>query len=153
MVRTERGLEVGDVLALDEQASPSDADGPLLRRLTDADRLLLERLDRRREEAYEACADLLRSRGSRAVLADMELLFDGRGLYFYFLGEVDPIADRLTAELAQVYDAEARIGAFAETLADGCGPGCGTEDAVNGCGSSGGCTTCAVASACKTKAG
>lgn len=151
IVRTTRGLELGEVLAADPESVVGEADGPLLRRATDADQLLQQRLDRRRDEAYQSCVELLAERGSTAVLVDAELLFDGRGLYFYFLGEVDPVADKLTSELAHAYDAEARIGAFAETLAEGCGPGCGTEDAVNGCGTPGGCTTCAVASACSVR--
>lgn len=152
VVRTKRGLELGEVLATDAEAAPLEADGPLLRRATESDRLLQERLERRRDQAYKSCVELLADRGSSSVLVDAELLFDGRGLYFYFLGEVDPTADQLTAELARAYDAEARIGAFAETLAEGCGPGCGTEDAVNGCGAPGSCSTCSVASACGLRA-
>ena len=39
---------------------------------------------------------------------------------------------------------------FADTLSEGCGPGCGTEEAMGqgGCES---CTSCAVASACGVK--
>lgn len=147
VVRTSRGLEIGEVLT-DEPQDAAEADGPLLRRMTDADELLAERLQRNREAAYKACVRLLIDRGSPAALMDVEHLFDGRGLYFYFLGEVDDVTEAISAELAAAYDAEARFGQFADVLEHGCGPGCGTAEAENGCGSSGGCASCAVASAC-----
>lgn len=151
IVRSERGLEIGEVMAHEGDAPGGEADGDLLRRMTAQDDLLAERLYRNRDAAYESCVRLLEERGSSAVLLDVEHLFDGRGLYFYFLGEVDPAGEAISAELADAYDAEARFGQFAQTVEEGCGPGCGTEDAVNGCGSSGGCSTCAVASACGVK--
>jgi len=148
IVRTSRGLETGEVLAHD--APHGDADGPLLRRMTAQDEMLAERLGRNRDAAYGACVRLLAERGSSAVLLDVEHLFDGRGLYFYFLGDTDPVAEAITAELATAYDAEARFGEFATAVEEGCGPGCGTAEAENGCGTSGGCTTCSVAAACST---
>lgn len=150
IVRTERGLECGEVLAETPDA-PAEVDGPLLRRMTVQDELLAERLRRNRDAAFDACNRLLAERGSSAVLLDVEHLFDGRGLYFYYLGEVDAVTEAISAELAEAYDAEARFGAFADAVEQGCGPGCGTEEAENGCGTSGGCATCAVASACGTK--
>lgn len=143
IVRTERGLEVGEVLG-DEAVA--DADGVLLRAMTDADELLAERLNRKRDAAYASCVELLRSRDSDEVLLDVEHLFDGRGLYFYFLGGPTSETESLITELAAAYEAEARVGEFAETLEQGCGPGCGTEEAAGGgCDT---CTGCAVAAAC-----
>ena len=152
ILRTARGLEIGEVLTPEGDAPSGEADGDLLRRMTVQDDLLAQRLQRNRKAAYDSCVRLLEERGSAAVLLDVEHLFDGRGLYFYFLGDPDPISEAISAELAAAYDAEARFGEFAKTVEEGCGPGCGTDDAVNGCGSSGGCSTCAVASACSTKA-
>jgi hypothetical protein len=56
----------------------------------------------------------------------------------------------VTSELAELYDAQVQFRAFADTLAHGCGPGCGTEEAAGqGCSS---CSTgCAVAGACSTR--
>lgn len=150
IVRTQRGLECGEVLA-DSPGTAEEVDGPLLRRMTVQDELLAERLRRNRDAAFEACTTLLVERGSSAVLLDVEHLFDGRGLYFYYLGEVDAATEAISAELATAYDAEARFGAFADAVEQGCGPGCGTAEAENGCGTSGGCSTCAVASACSTR--
>lgn len=147
IVRTGRGLEIGQVLAAAESCG-GVPDGQLLRGMTPQDHLLAERLRQRRGEAYQACVTLLAERGLDAVLMDVEHLFDGQGLYFHFLGETAPEVEQLTAELAETYEARAQIGRFAETLSEGCGPNCGTEEATGqgGCDS---CASCAVASACK----
>lgn len=146
--RTVRGLEVGEVLSAASDEVGAE-DGVILRGVTLEDDLLLERLERKRHDAFLACERLLRERGVCDVLIDVEQLFDGESLYFYFLGEPSLPAAQLTHELAEAYDAQAQIRQFADTLSAGCGPGCGTDEAENGCGSgSGGCSTCAVLSAC-----
>lgn len=146
--RTSRGLEVGEVLGrTDEPAVHGvDADGQLLRRVTIEDDLLLARLARRKNEAFDACRSLLDEHGLDAVLLDVEPTFDGQSLYFYFLGDVSAAVTAITDQLAEAYESQARLGSFAATLAAGCGPDCGTE-LGGGCGS-GGCSTCAVATAC-----
>jgi len=150
--RTRRGLEVGEVLSpaeADSGGEPQETEGEVLRRVTVEDNLLLARLEKNRLEAYEACCRRLAERGSPAILLDVEHLFDGRSLYFYFLGDTTPDLDVLTAELAEVYEAKAQLQKFADTLTAGCGPLCGTDEAA-GCGS-GGCSTCSVLSACGSK--
>ena len=147
--RTTRGLEVGEVLSAADSAEEPASDGSVLRRVTVEDDLLIARLEKNRSRAYEACAARLAEFGSPAVLLDVEHLFDGQSLYFYFLGETTPELDALTAELAEAYEAKAQLAKFAETLVAGCGPHCGTEEG-GGCGS-GGCSTCAVVGACGTK--
>lgn len=132
-----------------ENSGSFDSDGAVLRRVGVEDDLLLARLQKNKDEAYAACTSLLAERGIPAVLMDVEHLFDGRSLYFYFLGEVTPEIESLTSELAATYDSAIQFQKFADTLTHGCGPGCGTEDAEgSGCGS-GGCASCAVATACK----
>jgi len=126
IVRTGRGLEVGDVLAPPgPEPNRVRSDGPILRGMTAQDQLLEARLQKNRLAAYAACSARLAERGIAATLVDVEHLFDGRGLYFYFL----------------------QFRRFAETLSAGCGPGCGTEDAQGrGCGS---CASgCPISSAC-----
>ena len=91
---------------------------------------------------------MLAERGVSAVLLDVEDLLDGQGLYFYFLGEVTPEIDACTAELADAYDAAVKFRQFTDTLLEGCGPGCGTDEA-KGQGGCATCTGCAVASACR----
>jgi cell fate regulator YaaT (PSP1 superfamily) len=147
--RTRRGLEVGEILAPLEAANHDEMHGTLLRRMTSEDDLLLTRLDRNRDEAFLACSTRLRERGVPAVLVDVEHLFDGQSLFFYFLGGESPEIAELTSELAETYEAKVQFRKFTETLTQGCGPGCGTEEAENGCGS-GACSTCAVLSACGT---
>src|SRR5687767_1681220 len=61
--RTPRGLEVGEVLSAVEAAADQPCDGSLLRRVTVEDDLLLARLEKNRDEAYQACAARLTERG------------------------------------------------------------------------------------------
>ncbi len=152
IVRTRRGLEVGDVLTPpdDRDDGSSFADGDLLRGVTVQDELLQARLESNRQEAYAACTAMLSASGISATLVDVEHLFDGQGLFFYFLGDVTPELASYTNRLAETYEAKVQFRKFTETLIEGCGPGCGTEEAKGngGCES---CTSCAVASACGTK--
>jgi cell fate regulator YaaT (PSP1 superfamily) len=153
VVRSPRGLEVGEVLAEPADGGQRDAaDGQILRRMTVQDDLLEARLDRRRHEAFEACQQLLTQAAVPAALVDVEHLFDGEGLFFYFLGDPPQQANEITSRLAETYEAAVEFRKFADTLTEGCGPGCGTEEAKGqgGCAS---CTSCAVASACGSKAG
>ena len=151
VVRSGRGLEVGEVLAEPvDRAEASTADGQILRRMSVQDDLLEARLQRRRHEAFEACHQLLAEADVPAALVDVEHLFDGEGLFFYFLGDPPQQAHEITRQLAETYEAAVEFRKFADTLSEGCGPGCGTEEAKGqgGCAS---CTSCAVASACGSK--
>jgi cell fate regulator YaaT (PSP1 superfamily) len=166
VLRTDRGLEIGDVLSehddliggsgdvlggREEARAAAVADGTILRPMSIEDRLLEARLEQRREEAYEACAAEVAGRGLSVTLMDVEHLFDGKTLVFYFLGDVTAEVEELTGHLAETYESRAQFRQFTETLIAGCGPGCGTESATGGgCGS---CSTgCAVASACSARA-
>jgi hypothetical protein len=146
--RTPRGLEVGQVLSEVDLAGETATDGSLLRRVTVEDDLLIARLEKNRDEAFLACSARLAELALPNILLDVEHLFDGQSLYFYFLGDTTPALDAVTTELADVYEAKAQLQKFADTLTAGCGPDCGTEEG-GGCGT-GGCSSCAVASACKT---
>jgi cell fate regulator YaaT (PSP1 superfamily) len=152
IVRTRRGLELGEVLTPPEDSDDGRtfSDGELLRGVTVQDELLQARLERNRQEAYAACAAMLAENRMSAVLVDVEHLFDGQGLFFYFLGDVTPEMESYTTHLAEAYEAKVQFRKFTETLIEGCGPGCGTEEAKGqgGCSS---CSSCAVASACGTK--
>ena len=143
--RTSRGLEVGEVLASSNDRG--EADGDLLRLLATEDELLLARIQRRKNQAFRACTELVAKRGLPVVLMDVEHLFDGQSLYFYFFGEITEDVEALTGELAGVYEAKVQFRKFTETLTNGCGPECGTEGATGGCGSDG-CSSCALAGAC-----
>lgn len=161
IVRTDRGLEMGEVVAPALDEGPRiQGDGVILRGATVEDRLLEARLRQRREAAFEACSRLLAERGVPGVPIDVEHLFDGQTLVFYFLGDPPAAMADLATELAETYDAHVQFRAFAEAVAQGCGPACGTPDAAGcqdcttGCAVAAGggpqdCTTgCAVAAAC-----
>ncbi len=140
IVRTSRGLETGEVLGpAEEEVMRGNTDGSILRGMTIEDELLENRLEKNRQKALDACTARLAELGITATLVDVEHLFDGRSLFFYFMGEVTPEIEAITAELAEVYDAAAQFRKFSETLTQGCGPGCGTEEAMG----QGGCTLCA----------
>jgi len=139
---------MGDVLVAEDSAVPHDeSDGEILRAMTVEDDLLAQRLEKNKHRAFEACRRKLDKTDAQATLIDLELLFDGRSLFFYFLGEVTPQIDALTAELGELYKAKVKFRQFTEALIHGCGPDCGTQDATGGCDH---CTSCAVAGACGT---
>ena len=151
VVRTARGLEIGEILSTAHDAPPrGQSDGSILRGMTVEDDLLQARLEKNRQEAFSACSERIRRSGIPATLVDVEHLFDGRSLFFYFLGQTPPEMEAMADELAEVYDTAAQFRRFADTVTDGCGPGCGTAEATGGgCGSCG--TGCAVAGACSTR--
>lgn len=144
--RTRRGLEVGQVLSASIDATQIDqTDGTLLRRVTTEDDLLLARLEKNRHDAYLACVHLLEERQLDVQLMDVEHLFDGQSLYFYFLGELTAEIEQVTSELAETYETKVQFREFTDAVTRGCGPDCGTESAA-GCGD--GCASCSIASAC-----
>ena len=149
--RTTRGLEFGEVICPLDEVSENDqpSAGQILRRVGSEDKMILERLERHRDKAFAACQSLINERQLPGVLVDVEHLFDGESVYFYFLGEVDSRTEALTNELAATYERKVRFKKFAETLANGCGPECGTGESK--C-SSGGCGSCALSGGCGTKA-
>jgi hypothetical protein len=135
------------VLSAADAPDDRPCDGALLRRITVEDDLLIARLEKNRDEAFAACSRRLAQLDCPAVLLDVEHLFDGQSLYFYFLGDTTPQLDALTAELAEVYEAKAQLQKFAETLTAGCGPHCGTDQAA-GCTTA--CGSCALGN-CRAK--
>lgn len=168
IVRTGRGLEIGRVVAsptkdgatrdmnrggegrsLRESAQASAAsDGSILRGMTIEDELLAARLEKNQAAAFAACQERLVETQTGAVLMDVEQLFDGQSLWFYFLGEPPPSVESMTAELAELYESKIQFRRFVESVNEGCGPGCGADSGA-GCVS---CATgCAVAAACATK--
>jgi cell fate regulator YaaT (PSP1 superfamily) len=173
VLRTSRGLELGEVLAPPDGVDDGDVvddseehalarlntgqvvespvgDGSILRGVTPQDDLLAARIEKHRLAAFMACERRIQQLGLPVALMDVEHLFDGRSLWFYFLGEITPEVAALTAELTELYETKVQFRRFAETLSAGCGPSCGTADASGGgcqsCGSG-----CAVAGACGTK--
>ena len=147
VLRTQRGLEIGEVLAPVDSDAGAPRGGEILRGMTAQDELLQTRLRKNRDDALEACTRKISELGLDAALLDVEHLFDGRSLVFYFLGDEPAGWDTLTQEVAETYDAQVQFRAFSDAVEVGCGPNCGTEDAA-GCGDCG--TGCAVAQFCST---
>jgi cell fate regulator YaaT (PSP1 superfamily) len=136
VVRTSRGIEVGEVLlaAAGDAATIDDQPlaGRMLRLLTREDELLARGLREGEERAFEACRRLLAERQLPVELLDAEQLLDGETLIFYFLGEPTPALADVKQDLAREYESRIEFRQFAERLQAGCGPGCGT-DAAPGC--------------------
>ena len=122
------------------------AQGTIIRSMTPEDEFVWQRLTGRRDEAFERCQDLLKAHDRSALLIDAEILFDAKSIFFYFLGEPPHGIESLITNLGERFEAEIEFAKFVEAVETGCGPGCGTDEAV-GCGDS--CASCAVAQACK----
>lgn len=146
--RTARGLELGDVLATTESKDLPQA-GSLLRKASVEDLLLWARIEKHRASAFAECQRILDHQKVAARLMDVELLFDGKSLFFYFLGSIPAELEPMLTELAAAYEAKVQLKHFAEAMTLGCGPDCGTELA-DGC-SDGGCSGCSISNACSNK--
>ena len=150
VVRTGRGLEVGEVLAPPSDGpDEANGDGSILRGMTTEDQLLgpgwnaIARPPTRPvPRGWPRLRLAGRADGRRASVRRPSLVF-------YFLGEISEELAAITDELAELYETHVQFRRFAEAVTEGCGPGCGTETAA-GCKT---CVTgCAVASACTTRA-
>ncbi len=145
IVRTARGLELGEVVGPVRNGVAEEADVRVLRPTSDQDELLIRRLDKHKRRAVEACRKKLASAGSMSTLLDVDQIFDGGTLLMHFLGPVDDLAQQITGDVAKEYESIVESKKFAKLLEEGCGPDCGTK---SGC-SSGGCGSCALAGGCK----
>jgi hypothetical protein len=155
--RTGRGVEIGSVvsIAADPESfglgqSGTTQVGTVLRRATGEDELLETRLGKFKRQAVLECRSEILQRGISATLLDVDHLFDGRTLIFHFLGEVDATLQAITDRLVDAYERRTKLKHFAQLLAEGCGPGCGTSSA-EGCSTSGGCAVCVIAASCGKK--
>ena len=107
VVRTERGLELGHVLC---ETSPRAVEllteptgGHILRTLTDDDRQQVERLREKGRSAYDTCARFIEQRKLQMELVDVEHLFGGERIIFYFLAEKRVDFRELVKDLAREY--------------------------------------------------
>jgi cell fate regulator YaaT (PSP1 superfamily) len=153
LCRTARGLEIGEVLAECQYTSEESSDlaqATIVRLSRPEDQLLWTQLRKLSEDASLACQSFLQSNGLDDVLIEVEPLFDGRTLFFHFLGEPGEVTEAYVEELATVYQKNVASSKFAELLEHGCGPGCGTPE-KSGCGTSGGCAVCSITGACGSK--
>jgi cell fate regulator YaaT (PSP1 superfamily) len=107
VVRTERGMEVGHVLcpadprALELLSEPTG--GRILRRLADPDRAQFERLRQAEQREFDTCLRLIGNRRLQMELVDVEHLFGGERIIFYFLAEKRVDFRELVKDLAREY--------------------------------------------------
>lgn len=107
VIRTPRGLELGQVLcpssprALEMLTEPTK--GKLIRQLTDKDRETCEHLKRLEREEMEACGRFVAERKLQMELVDVEHLFGGERIIFYFLAEKRVDFRELVKDLARSY--------------------------------------------------
>ena len=162
LCRTERGTEVGQVLACDASGPQRDAAGAVLRPLTASDERQLSDNHARQVQAVELAESLFRQRRITAALVDAELLFDRQQFCFYVLGNLGPdfteLAESLRKELATNVQFVALEAAEASKCGGSCG--CGAHDSSDqssgedGRGAGGGgcganrCESCPASGAC-----
>jgi len=102
VLRTDRGQELGQVLceatprALEFLSEPTR--GRILRTLTDTDRHERDRLVRAEAEELEACARFVDQRRLQMELVDVEHLFGGERIVFYFLVDFRELVKDLARE-------------------------------------------------------
>ena len=91
VVRTDRGLELGDVLcpATPQAVAhlPEPTRGDILRQMTDDDRRREEQLRESGKKQFETAGRLVADHRLQMQLVDVEPLFGGERLIFYFLAE------------------------------------------------------------------
>jgi cell fate regulator YaaT (PSP1 superfamily) len=107
VVRTERGHELGQVLcpstpsALQMLSEPTH--GRILRTLTQGDRQERDRIKAAEKKEMEACAGFVAQRKLQMELVDVEHLFGGERLIFYFLAEKRVDFRELVKDLARTF--------------------------------------------------
>jgi cell fate regulator YaaT (PSP1 superfamily) len=107
VVRTDRGMELGQVLcpatprALEMLTDPTR--GRILRTLTERDRADRDRIHEREQRQMETCERFVAQRRLQMELVDVECLFGGERIIFYFLAEKRVDFRELVKDLAREY--------------------------------------------------
>jgi cell fate regulator YaaT (PSP1 superfamily) len=107
VVRTERGLELGEVLcpataqAVGLLSEPTH--GQIVRPFTPEDEPALERLQQTEKNAFETCNRFVEQRKLQMELVDVEHLFGGERIVFYFLAEKRVDFRELVKDLAREF--------------------------------------------------
>jgi cell fate regulator YaaT (PSP1 superfamily) len=107
IARTERGLEVGDVLC---EATPQamtmitePTHGQIVRLLTSDDQSAAERLKDKERQEFDAGIRFIQQRQLQMALVDVEHLFGGERIIFYFLSEKRVDFRELVKDLAREF--------------------------------------------------
>jgi cell fate regulator YaaT (PSP1 superfamily) len=105
LARTERGVDIGEVVYLKYELSPEEAERPLkplLRRATRDDIRREERLREREKEASAICEQRIAEHKLPMKLVDADYTFDGQRLVFYFSAEGRVDFRALVRDLAEI---------------------------------------------------
>jgi cell fate regulator YaaT (PSP1 superfamily) len=107
VVRSERGLELGEVLCeASERAVKLIAEptgGQLVRRLSKQDHAEVARIREAEVREFETCNRFIAARKLQMELVDVEHLFGGERIIFYFLAEKRVDFRELVKDLAREY--------------------------------------------------
>src|SRR5262245_19432236 len=107
IVRSERGLEIGEVLcpataqAVLLIAEPTR--GQIVRPLSDADQTELGRIRQTEQREFASCLEFIRQRNLQMELVDVEHLFGVERVVFYFLAEKRVDFRELVKDLAREF--------------------------------------------------
>lgn len=107
VLQTERGLEVGEVLCLATERAlaliPNPSQGQILRCLNAADEARLANLHQAEQEEFETCQRFIVQRRLLMQLVQVEHLFGGERIIFYYLAEKRVDFRELVKDLARHY--------------------------------------------------
>jgi len=113
VLRTERGQELGEVLALATpemiRALPEVTRGLILRAMTDDDRRKEESIRARRGGIYDGAARLIIEHRLPMQLVDVEQLFGGERVVFYFLADKRVDFRELVKSMAREFQARIEL--------------------------------------------
>ncbi|MBS0266124.1 MAG: signal peptidase [Planctomycetes bacterium] len=92
VLRTDRGVEVGEVLTVASDRTrdylgSTESKGTILRETTEQDRQKLDELRVKEREEFLGCQELIAEHKLPMQLVDVEHLFGGERLLFYYLSE------------------------------------------------------------------
>ncbi len=92
LVRSDRGVEVGEVLSLAsdrtrEYLGATEVKGHVLRETNEQDRQKIDELRLQEREEFKGCQELIAQHKVLMQLVDVEHLFGGERLLFYYLSE------------------------------------------------------------------
>jgi cell fate regulator YaaT (PSP1 superfamily) len=113
VIRTERGLELGDLLCLATPQAvahlPEPSNGEIVREMTADDRLREEEVRAASRLQFETAARLIAEHKLQMQLVDLESLFGGERIVFYFLAEKRVDFRELVRSMAREFQARIEL--------------------------------------------
>jgi len=108
VIKSDRGMEWGEVLSESSDRARKvmghrESRGRILRKASDDDFRHLDDVRRRERVEFDGCNDLIRERKLQMQLVDVEHLFGGERIIFYYLAEQRVDFRELVKSLAQRY--------------------------------------------------